>query len=688
VRVPKPVPIPISHQHAITLDHLIALKVHDYLGFPFRFKSLLLSSPLNLRGLGFPSISRINASLTVSGLHRDLNHHLTPFSNIARISLADWTCQYNHCIHPLHKPYTKSITSPSRQSYIPFSWASAQKTLSRLNISLLSTDMHYLATGDVSLRHLHSQSLHLLPHVTPISSRVFSNFSNNNLSLLSQFGHISFSLSPSAPSFTFFPFPLSFPSSKYFLTRDFPLLLSWFSHLPSLFQFLASPDPSLLIPPQQRQNVAEHSILALASQSSSFSHTTPPSSIATDASTHLLTDPPFVKTTFAVAANNNAFVASLPPARTSGILHGEAYAIAAASVLARQYSLSSHHTTIHTDHLNSIQLLSSNPSSLSLKNHPARSLYRWILNIWQSMTNKPTLSHVRAHTSSLTVPSQLNRLVDHLASRSNSLTLPPPSLPFPTFFMDSYSPFSSSHNYIESNLSSFCDNQLALLEASNLETIHEPHPSSHCFDNTSPPPYPYTKATSSYSMTVQLYLRSGQLDTSLSRANRLKLDQQPWCRFGCPFVEDPHHIFVTCPRFSSLRQSRTDDLHSNISTFLQTSAVDQTNRDLILDKISNLFSDSHIWPARRSLYYCGVLPPFFPPSLDQPRIHTRIAHECHLVSIRLAAQIWATARRMSYTNSHSSSSYVPPSITLPSLIARILPPSPSESYPSLSISFN
>jgi hypothetical protein len=300
------------------------------------------------------------------------------------------------------------------------------------------------------------------------------------------------------------------------------------------------------------------------------------------------------------------------------------------------------------------------------------------------MPNKPILSHVRAHTSSSTIPSQLNRLADYLASKSNSLTLPPPSLPLPTFHMDTYIPFTFTHGYLESSLLSFCDSQLSNLDAINLETMHEPRPSYHCFDDTPPPSYPYTKASSSYSMTVQLYLRSGQLDTSLSRATRLKTDQQPWCRFGCQSFEDPHHIFVLCPRFSSLRQSRAAELQSTFTTIFQTSSLSPTDPAQILEKIDHLFLDSDIWPARRSQYYLGVLPPFFPPSLSLPQIHIRLAHELHTVSIRLAAQIWAVARRAFYANSHPSN-YVRPSISLPSPLARILPPSPT--YPSFSVNF-
>lgn len=44
---------PISHHNAVQLDHLLALKIHQYLAFPFHFKTLLLTTPLSLRGLAF-----------------------------------------------------------------------------------------------------------------------------------------------------------------------------------------------------------------------------------------------------------------------------------------------------------------------------------------------------------------------------------------------------------------------------------------------------------------------------------------------------------------------------------------------------------------------------------------------------------------------------------------------------------
>jgi hypothetical protein len=357
--------------------------------------------------------------------------------------------------------------------------------------------------------------------------------------------------------------------------------------------------------------------------------------------------------------------------------------ITAASILA---CLQPQQITVYSDHLNSIRLLFSDPSLLSLRNHPARSLYRWILNIWHSSPHKPILSHVRAHTSHNDIPSQLNRLADHLASTANKHPyFPSPSLPLPTFFMDKYILFSSHFGFVESSIPAFCDARLSALDAATLNTFHEPVPSPQCFDDIPPPPYPYSRAPSAYSLFVQLYLRSGQLDTSLSRAARLRDDPQPWCRFGCPVLEDPHHIFTSCPHFTSLRSARASELCSSLERILQTSSVPLVDRTSILDRADGLFHDSDAWPAKRSLYYLGLLPPFFPHTLDHPRMHSRLAHECHVTSIRLAAQIWASARCFLYSRLYPPTRTHLPVISLPSFLARLLPPTPS--YSSFSVSF-
>ena len=168
----------------------------------------------------------------------------------------------------------------------------------------------------------------------------------------------------------------------------------------------------------------------------------------------------------------------------------------------------------------------------------ARSLYRWILDIWSRSQTTPALSHAHAHTSTRDIESNLNRLVDHIASSTQRLPLPPPSVPVPSFFMDNFMLFSTSHSFIESSVISFVDTLLAKAQAATVNSCHEPIPSLlPLFDNTPPPTYPYTKTPSSYSALIQLYARSGQLDTMHHLSCCLKDGYQPCCRFR--WARDP-----------------------------------------------------------------------------------------------------------------------------------------------------
>ena len=58
-----------------------------------------------------------------------------------------------------------------------------------------------------------------------------------------------------------------------------------------------------------------------------------------------------------------------------------------------------------------------------------------------------------------------------------------------------------------------------------------------------PPAHPYLHASSAFSATLQLYLRSAQLDTADLRYRRLG-DTAFCCRLGCAATENAHHIFV------------------------------------------------------------------------------------------------------------------------------------------------
>ena len=169
----------------------------------------LLTAPLELRGLAFPSISHLNSSLAVSGLHLDLSHHLLSFCKMAEITLANWTCNLNKCFNPLSPPFI--VQKFPHCCPIPFSWSLAAKTLANIDLSILPTDLSYILNGNVSLQHLLSQFHLLFPHLPSIPTRIISNFENYGLSHLQHLVPLFFCL--------FYPIhPSFFPLLPSFLT--------------------------------------------------------------------------------------------------------------------------------------------------------------------------------------------------------------------------------------------------------------------------------------------------------------------------------------------------------------------------------------------------------------------------------------------------------------------------------------
>ena len=213
--------------------------------------------------------------------------------------------------------------------------------------------------------------------------------------------------------------------------------------------------------------------------------------------------------------------------------------------------------------------------------------------------------------------------------------------------------FSSSHGFVESSSHSFVDTLLARTQAATTVTCHEPLPPLSLFDNTPPPSYPYIKTPSSYSAVIQLYARSGQLDSSHLLSARLKDGYQPWCRFGCHHFEDPHHIFVVCPKFTSLRESYSMRIQDATRTLLHTyGSLSEHDISFITERVSSLFCDSDAWPSRRTGYYLGLLPRLVPPSYLGSVMHSRLAHHSHTIAVQLAGRIWGLVRQASRNHSN------------------------------------
>ncbi|KDR65054.1 hypothetical protein GALMADRAFT_82330 [Galerina marginata CBS 339.88] len=153
---------PITTTDAEKLDKAIIHKVHDALGFPFHPTTDIATLPISQHGFGFLSIARINAALAIDGLSRDLNHHIPAYRDMAKITLADWTCEKNDCQNPLDGPGHGKDQS-RRVKSIPSSWVVAHKSMQKLSLSLKVTDQSEITRGDISLSHITNICNHKIP---------------------------------------------------------------------------------------------------------------------------------------------------------------------------------------------------------------------------------------------------------------------------------------------------------------------------------------------------------------------------------------------------------------------------------------------------------------------------------------------------------------------------------------------
>ncbi|KAF5375411.1 hypothetical protein D9615_008032 [Tricholomella constricta] len=357
------------------------------------------------------------------------------------------------------------------------------------------------------------------------------------------------------------------------------------------------------------------------------------------------------------------------PLKSASILTGEAYGIAAAYTLALHRHSHQPRPTVnlYTDHLASVKTITSplhsQPHKLSRK--PPRSIYRWIADLQSRALQTGLhidLSHIKAHTTSSSPPAQLNRLADHAATSAQKSFLPiPPALP-PTFHMDPFSPFNAVDGWIETDLTRHLLHALATSSYVSSPSLH--HFSSLLYDHRAPPEFPYLRSTSSFSAVVQLYLRAHQLDTASRLSACLRSGAQPYCRFGCESLEDARHIFVRCPRFSSLREEANKTIVSATSTLFDVYDVPAQYQARALEHACTISHDSQSWPTGYTMYYYGVLPHIDDimcdlnltslSSLKVERLRLRIAATWHTTLIRLAGRIWGIAKRAS-SPSHPSS---------------------------------
>ncbi|KII90980.1 hypothetical protein PLICRDRAFT_697396 [Plicaturopsis crispa FD-325 SS-3] len=642
---------PIKQIDAVNLDNHIMTKVHDILGLPFRMNGNIANQPVGDRGFDFPSISRINQSIAVEGLGRDLNHQIRAYRDMARITLADWTCDKNGCIYPLDGEGLRKDFSHFAKS-IPAAWILAQKAMASLapKLSLRATDMSWIAQGDVSLSHITRLHNHHMPKFpdSPDGNTIRS-LRSKGVRTLADIGQWTVSQSGDV---VFIPkqIPVDVNGWSPAALTNYAKITNVASNLD--IAWLVNGPADLLLPPTLRQTKAERLIAYLsrvcgfrASPTSGQQQIWGSDGSMTPASVGIGDD----KSVTASITGPCTLVMKLK-GRNLNILHGELMGLISGLVLADS---TLDVPRIYSDHMNATRFLDDAKSRISqdarLKNMNGRSYYRWILSLRER--SRAQMIYTPGHSDEVSIPSLLNSEADFYASESQRHLLTIPVAPSPTFFMDTYTFYRERDGWIESNIRHFVDFFLAKQTALSLASSHPYRMYSPLHDNHPPPSYPYTHAQSAHSATIQLYARSGQLPTAdvLFRRDKLIGDR---CRFGCETSESAHHIFVECPRYTEWRRMTADDVVGRTRMKLAEQEVPEPAQQRLLHTAKSLFCDDECWPFHQSLFYYGQLPPL-PALLPQTemsyisrkRLLHHLAADWHTSAIRLAGRIFGDLQR-------------------------------------------
>jgi len=625
--------------------------VHATSGFPWIFNTEIATLPVSLHGFDFPSIRRINASIAVDGLARDLNHHIPAYRNMARITLADWTCNINDCVNPLegigiHKDFTRRL----QYHTIPAAWIVAQKEMGAVKPPMLlcATDQSYILNGDVSISHC-LKLLKTHDNAGPDGLAAYS-LRTAGFKLVKQLGEwISVN-----QTIKFHPYKINsqLPHGKKLTIAartNWDKITNALSQ--SNFNWFFHGSSDLLISRSQRCNNAESYIIALA-QTCKFT----PSSCNHNNSTWA-TDGSMIPAASGIGDRKSITAAVTGPAtlilqvkgRNTSILQGEQMGLLAALILAESPP------QIYTDHMNSTMLIDDSRTAINqerrLRVMNGRSYYRWILDL--ASRKSATITYTKAHTNDTSLSASLNREADHYASSAQHIISSIPIAPVPTFFMEPYTFHREPDGWIESNIRYFVDHFTAKMTADRLALMPKHRMSTWLYDLNPPPPWIYTKASSAYTALVQLYARSGQLATAEGMCQKKALTCRT-CRFGCSDTENPHHIFVICGRYSEMRSKELGSLITSIKRRLDDAEVDLHDQTCIMDTAKYIFSDSKdVWPLQSSMYFLGQIPkvePLLPPLstttlVNRSALIHNLAADMHLASARLASRIYGDLQK-------------------------------------------
>ncbi|KAJ6543598.1 hypothetical protein DFH09DRAFT_928429, partial [Mycena vulgaris] len=119
--------------------------------------------------------------------------------------------------------------------------------------------------------------------------------------------------------------------------------------------------------------------------------------------------------------------------------------------------------------------------------------------------------------------------------------------------------------------------------------------------------------------------------------------------FGCNVIEDAHHLFVECERYTEWKDKAAETLQAKTEMKLIELGVEETARERLITAAKFLFSrEDSIWPLKHTFYYLGHIPPLEPllptsaveTKFTRERLLHHLAAEWHLTAIQMGGRIF------------------------------------------------
>ncbi|KAK4703706.1 hypothetical protein P7C70_g2510, partial [Phenoliferia sp. Uapishka_3] len=532
---------PLQQEHAARLDAAIAKRVRQYFDWVFPLANGLLSTPMQFHGFGLTSIAAINRIELVTGLLRDLNHHLEPYRKMAHITLSDLQCGFNHCRHPL-KPGGLAVGRRRKiQEAFPVAWIEAVKQISIMGLSIWHTRQDFIGQGDVGLKHL-------------VWSREPKKQFTSSLLSLEREGVYNLQDACAGDGNIN---PEKFAYNEDVGTAATARTMGKYLQGKNLSMFVNGP-PELIKPRQEQRRTAEANIrsIAKANVKGRDNTNTNPYLYATDGSA-------YGNVSATGATVGRVRMKAVMPSGAVSSMHGELAGLIMMTLAddtvreTNSITLIGPATVGLTYYQNAVAIgLTRNerPRATPLVG-TAAPMATWLQTLLKERPHV-NLEKLKAHTGAADTMSRMNEDAD-VAAREAHIQ-PDFVFPYPTFFLPEYAMHTGTV-WHEGSLADLIAKKSHIIEMRNL-----PEKTAATLERLkalkfSPPAYPYRIAISTYAAQVQVQIRSHTLPVGARCGTRFQ-NQITGCTYCGADWEDEIHTFEQCEDGKELREQASTSI--------------------------------------------------------------------------------------------------------------------------------